>query len=269
MKHHTIHRNFLRVLTCALAVVAFTICVPKAMTADFTYVTNNNAITITGYNGSGGTVSIPADLDGFPVTGIQANVFAANAAITNVIIPAGVTNIGNGAFLNCPNLTRATLPGNVSYDNIPPAYYFYQVVFGQSPVASLTIADGSPFISHEAFNGVTSLTSVTIPSSVSSIQYNAFALCLGLTSITIPDSVTDLQSGSFAACTNLTSVTLGQGITTLEAAFQRCSSLGRITIPDSVTKIGINAFRDCLNLTNVVIPSGLTSIGSRDRKSVV
>ncbi len=257
------HRYLFCAPAFALALATITTCLaPKAMAGDFTYITNNNAILITGYSGSGGTVTIPDTLDGFPVTSIQANVFAANAGITNVVIPAGVTNFGDGAFLNCPNLTRATVPGNVNYNSDLTGFYFFQVVFGQSPVASLTIAAGSPFITHDAFNSVASLTNVTIPSSVSSIQRNAFAICQGLTSVTIPDSVTDLQPVSFGRCTNLTSVTLGKGITTLEAVFLGCSSLGSITIPNTVTNIGGSAFRECLSLTNVVIPSGVTSIGA-------
>jgi len=38
--------------------------------AQFTYTTNNGAITITGYTGSGGAVTIPSIINGYPVVTI-------------------------------------------------------------------------------------------------------------------------------------------------------------------------------------------------------
>ena len=44
---------------------------PAAVQAqDFTYTTNNGAITITGYTGPGGAVTIPDMINGLPVTSI-------------------------------------------------------------------------------------------------------------------------------------------------------------------------------------------------------
>jgi hypothetical protein len=42
---------------------------------DYTYTTNNGAITITGYAGSGGAVTIPRTIDGRPVTSIGGSAF--------------------------------------------------------------------------------------------------------------------------------------------------------------------------------------------------
>ena len=263
MKTLKSHRYLVRALASAVALAALTTCfLPKAMAGDFTYITNSSTITITGYSGSGGTVTIPSNVDGVPVTGIGANVFAANAAINKVIIPAGVTNIGDGAFLNCPNLTSATVPGNVNYDSNLTGFYFFQVVFGQSPITNLTIAAGSPFITHDAFFGATHLTSITIPNSVQTIGPQAFFQCSSLGSITIPDSVSNLGYNLFGFCTNLTGATLGSGITALDSTFRDCHRLASLTIPNTVTTIGGSVFQNCYNLTNVVIPSSVTSIGS-------
>ena len=65
---------------------------PLAATAqqfgDFTYTSDGSAITITGYTGPGGAVTIPATITGLPVT-----------------------TIGNSAFQNQTNLTSVTIPG--------------------------------------------------------------------------------------------------------------------------------------------------------------
>ncbi|MBM3748320.1 MAG: hypothetical protein FJW34_21250, partial [Acidobacteria bacterium] len=37
---------------------------------DFTYSSNGSAITITGYTGAGGSVTVPSTINGLPVTGI-------------------------------------------------------------------------------------------------------------------------------------------------------------------------------------------------------
>jgi hypothetical protein len=42
--------------------------------AQYTFVTNNGAITITGYSGFGPVMSVPATTNGYPVTSISNNV---------------------------------------------------------------------------------------------------------------------------------------------------------------------------------------------------
>ena len=46
------------------------LALPAAVQAQFTYTTNNGTITITGYTGSGGAVTIPGTINGLPVTSI-------------------------------------------------------------------------------------------------------------------------------------------------------------------------------------------------------
>ena len=43
---------------------------PAVVQAQFTFTTNNGAITITGYTGPGGNVTIPDTTNGYPVTSI-------------------------------------------------------------------------------------------------------------------------------------------------------------------------------------------------------
>src|SRR5260221_4676128 len=67
---------------------------PAAMQAQFTFFTNNGAITITGYTGSAGVVVIPSTTNGYPVTRIGDNAFSDKHSLTSIIIPNSVTNIG-------------------------------------------------------------------------------------------------------------------------------------------------------------------------------
>jgi len=68
--NHTRHPNII-VLLVALLVLALPLC----GWAQFSFITNNGAITITGYTGSGGNVVIPSTTNGYPVTTIGGSAF--------------------------------------------------------------------------------------------------------------------------------------------------------------------------------------------------
>ena len=83
------------------------------------------------------------------------NAFRNRTAMTSVVLPEGVTEIGWWAFQGCTSLASVRLPG------------------------SLTM------IHEAAFSGCKSLTSVTIPAGVKWIDGSEFSGCTSLTSVTI------------------------------------------------------------------------------------
>ena len=93
--------------------------------------------------------------------------------LVSVVIPNGVTIIGNCAFLGCKNLRHVELP------------------------------DGLRTIDAYAFSGCTSLESITIPEGVKIIAHGAFKDCTGLTRVVIPRSVSVVGEGAFEGCTCL------------------------------------------------------------------
>ncbi|MDR0867246.1 MAG: leucine-rich repeat domain-containing protein [Planctomycetota bacterium] len=147
------------------------------------------------YVGKGGNVVIPAELEGFPVTGLRG--FVDRKGITSVTIPDSVTGIGS--FRDCRDLTSITIPNSVTW--------IQEHAFkGCSGLTAITIPAGVTVIEIGTFRGCSSLRSVTIPNGVTKIKSNAFEECTGLTSITIPGSVTEIASGAFDYCKNLTTV---------------------------------------------------------------
>jgi hypothetical protein len=87
---------------------------PAIMQAQFTCITNNSAITITGYTGSGGNVIIPDRINGLPVTCIGSNAFVQRIDLTSVMIGTNVNKIGNWLFHYCYSLTNVLFPGSVT-----------------------------------------------------------------------------------------------------------------------------------------------------------
>jgi hypothetical protein len=114
---------------------------PAAVQAQFYYSrspdfgSNNYTITITGYYGPDGDVSIPTTIDGLAVSSIGEDAFLDAIGVTNVTIPASVTSIGNGAFNLCLSLTSVTIPVSVTTIG---AYAFSQCL-SRGNQASVTI----------------------------------------------------------------------------------------------------------------------------------
>ncbi|MCR5164172.1 MAG: leucine-rich repeat domain-containing protein [Thermoguttaceae bacterium] len=187
---------------------------------------------------------------------------------TEVVIPEGVTKIGNRAFCGCKSLISVVIPESVT-----------------------EIGDG-------AFMDCISLTSAAIPDSVQKIHSNAFSGCTSLKEwpissthplfksdgtglltkdgkallaclasaeeYQIPEGVTRIESCAFIDCRRLTSVIIPQSVTKIkERTFRGCSALISVTIPDGVTKIDWQAFYGCTSLRSVVIPQGAASIGNK------
>ena len=239
------------------------------------YYTYNDELGIYAFKGCSGLTSmiIPSG-----VTSIGDWTFEGCRGLTSLTIPSGVTSIGDRAFHGCSGLTSLTLPsgvtsiGNYAFHDcsgltsltIPSSVT--SIGYGAfeccSGLTSLTIPSGVTSIGKWAFNGCSGLTSLTIPSGVTSIGDEAFSGCRGLTSLTIPSGVTSIGKWAFAYCSGLTSLTIPSGVTSIGiAAFSGCSGLTSLVIPSSVTEIGGRAFSGCSGLTSLTIPSGVTSIG--------
>ncbi len=202
-------------------------------------------------------------------------------------IPAGVTSIGDYAFLGCRELESVTIPDSVTSIRS-------QAFYGCSGLTSVTIPDSVTSIGDQAFSGCSKLTSVTIPDSVESIGSWVFDDCSGLASVTIGNKVTSIGSHAFSDCRALTSIKIPASVTTIGTnLFGGCSGLTSIevdgenrnyksendaiittegelaagcksttTIPTGVTSIWGYAFYNCSGLTSIEIPSTVTSIGS-------
>src|SRR5580698_4074784 len=82
--------------------------------AQYIYATNSSQITIIGYVPNTVTsLHIPATINGLPVTAINADAFE-NFTNLTVVDMNVITNIGDGAFINCVALASAPIPTTVN-----------------------------------------------------------------------------------------------------------------------------------------------------------
>jgi hypothetical protein len=79
------------------------------------YVLSEANATVTGYFGLGGTYSIPAHIDGYPITKIAEGAFdnPLGHLLTSIVMPSTLTEIGRGSFHSCQMLASVTIGRNV------------------------------------------------------------------------------------------------------------------------------------------------------------
>jgi hypothetical protein len=299
IKMQTKMKTAVRLTIAAFGLAIFTVSTGTLEAQDYIYIITNGTITITEYTGPGGDATIPAEINGLPVTTIGSrafqyctslttvtipnnvtelnmHVFAFCSSLTNVTIPNSVTSIGSGAFVGCTNLTSVAIPNSVTDIG----------------------GDGWGVFSGGAFEECTSLACVTIPTSVTNIGDLAFCGCASLTDITIPQNVTIIGQAAFARCASLMAITVDplnpahcsvdgvlfdksrtclmqfpsgkpgrsytipNGVIHLQRqAFDSCNTLTNVNILGSVTTIGENAFWLCGGLTTITIGTSVTTIG--------
>lgn len=181
------------------------------------FVIENQALT--GYEGPGGRVVIPEG-----VTQIGDRAFQYCRELTEVMIPATVKRVGKGAFRYCENLRSAALGMGVEE------------------------------IDDETFQGCFSLQRIAVPAGVRRIGPRAFAWCIRLKTATLPEGLLQIDAEGFSGCRELAELSLPESLTRIgENAFFGCESLREVALPQSVKDIGRWAFNDCKALARVAI----------------
>ena len=244
----------------------------------FDYEENDGEITIKGFkpeNKDAVSIVIPQTINSKPVTKIADNAFekliqvktislpdglkiigekAFNYnAITELIIPDSVIEIGKEAFGFCTYLTDVKLPKSLLVINDSTFYYC-------SSLKSVSLPDTLKEIGEKAFYSNSSITELVIPDSVTKIGKDAFSSCSKLTDIKLPQNLDSINDGTFSNCLALATVSLPENIMEIGRGAFENSGLKEISIPDGVTQLQANIFYNCRNLVNVQLPELLKII---------
>ena len=203
--------------------------------------------------------TIPAELDGIPVTSIGYDAFSDCDSLKSAVIPEGVVSIGSYAFAFCSALESVSLPDSLVFmDRNPFATCRKLKTVEVSPYHPVFAADGRALYNRQDRTLIVSLDhedtgSFTVAQGTRRIEESAFEGCR-FSSVILPDSVKSIASQAFGSCKNLTEVILPEGVETIGSqAFYDSIKLASVTIPDSVTWIGEGVFGCNPALTEVRI----------------
>lgn len=278
--------SFLTVMVLAVSMmVSFSIGTNAETYGDLTYSIRNGEITITqGHSNSSGTIEIPSEIEGYPVTIIDGGAFMGCTDISSVIIGDNITTIDACAFMNCTGLTSVIMGDSVSFIG---SYAFYNC----DKLDSITINNGLTHIGESAFENTAyynnqsnwesgilyigkyliKADSATIPESYTIcdetilIANYSFYECYNLASIVIPDSVAYIGGCAFRGCQSLTSLTLPEQLIGIgREAFAYCNNLTSVTIPEQVTYIEDFPFWGCTGITEFIVSENNTAFTSQD-----
>lgn len=193
------------------------------------------------------------------------NYLCRNMAITSIIIPENVKEIGNRVFAECSEL-RTVIWNARNAQGTMDEYGYYNSIFDYEVaqnITSFTIGNSVETIPHYMCCNMSQLSAITIPNGVTSIGNGAFSGCDGLTSITIPNNVTSIGASAFSGCDNVSVIIIGKNVTTIERnAFGWCSSLQVVNfLGTDVKSIGNGAFAGCTSMQSINLPNGVETLG--------
>jgi len=191
------------------------------LAADFTVARTGDGkgVVIVKYIAKEKAVCLPAMINNMPVREIGEAAFQ-NMPITSIVVPEGVTKIGDVAFSTCRNLASVTLPSTLK------------------SLGELT------------FLGTGALKSLTLPAGITEIGVNCFEGA-GFTTINWPAGVTVINVGVFNN-SKLRTIVIPEGVTEIrEFAFMECFDLTSVTVPSTIKYIHPGAFYECKKLSPV------------------
>lgn len=157
---------------------------------------------------------------------ISVNAFA-GSTISEINIPATVTNIGRGAFSNIPTLKTISIPNSVKT------------------------------IGHSCFVVCTGLTEVKLPARLERLENSMFKGCRSLTKVTLPQNIDKIDTGTFEDCKALAHINLPKSVTTIGLNAFKNTALTEVPVTTNLKLIDSNAFEGCNGLTSVSLPASV------------
>ena len=263
-----------RWLCLVFSLLMLATCVPaSAEAADWNY--DANYAILRGYDGAGGDVVVPAEIDGFTVDVIGVSVFKGDT-ITSLTLPETVLELRSNAVSSCENLTSVTLPQSLAVIN-------RMNFFSCNALSEVTIPAGVRYIGDTSFRFCDSLRKITFEGVCPAIDMDCFSVLPEDAVAYVPDDQLEAYTAAFENAGSTVSVqpsgknaVIVENNGYVEEEFDFDASTGTITsyngyatylaIPETiggapVKAIGPEAFARHTYLAFLELPEGLESIG--------
>ena len=287
-----------RSLISVLSLLMLVLCIPAlAESTDWNY--DANYAILRGYDGAGGDVVVPAEIDGFTVDVIGINVFKGDT-ITSLTLPETVLELRSNAVASCEKLTSVTLPQSLVVIN-------RMNFFSCNALSEVTIPASVRYIGDTSFRFCDALRKITFEGVCPAIDMDCFSILPEDAVAYVPDDQLEAYTAAFENAGSTVSVqpsgknavlvenngyvedefdfdastgtiTSYNGYATYLAipetiggapvkaigpeAFARHSYLAFLELPEGLESIGDSAFYNCETLGRVRFPSTLKTIGS-------
>ena len=285
-------------LISVLSLLMLVLCIPAlAESTDWNY--DANYAILRGYDGAGGDVVVPAEIDGFTVDVIGINVFKGDT-ITSLTLPETVLELRSNAVASCEKLTSVTLPQSLVVIN-------RMNFFSCNALSEVTIPASVRYIGDTSFRFCDALRKITFEGVCPAIDMDCFSILPDDAVAYVPDDQLEAYTAAFENAGSTVSVqpsgknavlvenngyvedefdfdastgtiTSYNGYATYLAipetiggapvkaigpeAFARHAYLAFLELPEGLESIGDSAFYNCETLGRVRFPSTLKTIGS-------
>ena len=263
-----------RSLILVLSLLTLAFCLPAfAESADWNY--DANYAILRGYDGAGGDVVVPAEIDGFTVDVIGVGVFKGDT-ITSLTMPETVLELRSNAVSSCEKLTSVTLPQSLVVIN-------RMNFFSCNALSEVTIPAGVRYIGDTSFRFCDALRRITFEGVCPAIDMDCFSVLPEDAVAYVPDDQLEAYTAAFENAGSTVSVqpsgknaVVVENNGYVESEFDFDASTGTITsyngyatylaIPETiggapVKAIGPEAFARHTYLAFLELPEGLESIG--------
>ena len=263
-----------RSLISVLSLLMLVLCIPAlAESTDWNY--DANYAILRGYDGAGGDVVVPAEIDGFTVDVIGINVFKGDT-ITSLTLPETVLELRSNAVASCEKMTSVTLPQSLVVIN-------RMNFFGCNALSEVTIPASVRYIGDTSFRFCDALRKITFEGVCPAIDMDCFSVLPDDAVAYVPDDQLEAYTAAFENAGSTVSVqpsgknaVLVENNGYVEDEFDFDASIGTITsyngyatylaIPETiggapVKAIGPEAFARHAYLAFLELPEGLESIG--------
>lgn len=263
-----------RSLISVLSLLMLVLCIPAlAESTDWNY--DANYAILRGYDGAGGDVVVPAEIDGFTVDVIGINVFKGDT-ITSLTLPETVLELRSNAVSSCEKLTSVTLPKSLVVIN-------RMNFFSCNALSEVTIPASVRYIGDTSFRFCDALRKITFEGVCPAIDMDCFSVLPDDAVAYVPDDQLEAYTAAFENAGSTVSVqpsgknaVLVENNGYVEEEFDFDASTGTITsyngyatylaIPETiggapVKAIGPEAFARHAYLAFLELPEGLESIG--------